>query len=98
MISHRCLPILAFVWDLTKETINRPLGFLQGGKRGELDILPGRLPESQEQILVLTVLYVLSLLSAAGHADATPLSDRMHKLNGFRKPTPPQNRQLIVYH
>ena len=31
-ISHRCHPILvAFVWELTKETINLPLGCLQGG-------------------------------------------------------------------
>jgi len=31
-ISHRCHPILvAFVWDLTKETIDLPLGCLQGG-------------------------------------------------------------------
>ena len=36
-ISHRCHPILvAFVWQLTKETINLPLGCLsclQGGER-----------------------------------------------------------------
>jgi len=31
-ISHRCyLFEVAFVWDLTKETINSPLGCLQGG-------------------------------------------------------------------
>ena len=31
-ISHRCHPILvAFVWELTKETIKLPLGCLQGG-------------------------------------------------------------------
>jgi len=31
-ISHRCHPILvAFVWELTKETIDLPLGCLQGG-------------------------------------------------------------------
>ena len=31
-ISHRCHPILvAFVWELTKETIHLPLGCLQGG-------------------------------------------------------------------
>jgi len=31
-ISHRCHPILvAFVWELTKETIYLPLGCLQGG-------------------------------------------------------------------
>ena len=31
-ISHRCRPILvAFVWELTEETINLPLGCLQGG-------------------------------------------------------------------
>ena len=30
-ISHRCHPILvAFVWELTEETINLPLGCLQG--------------------------------------------------------------------
>ena len=32
-ISHRCHPILvAFVWELTKETIDLPLGCLQGGR------------------------------------------------------------------
>ena len=31
-ISHRCHPMLvAFVWELTKETIDLPLGCLQGG-------------------------------------------------------------------
>ena len=31
-ISHLCKPILvAFVWELTKETINLPLGCFQGG-------------------------------------------------------------------
>ena len=31
-ISHRCHPILvAFVWELTEETIDLPLGCLQGG-------------------------------------------------------------------
>ena len=30
-ISHRCHPnLVAFVWELTKETINLPLGCLQG--------------------------------------------------------------------
>ena len=33
-ISHRCHPILvAVVWELTEETINLPLGCLQGGQR-----------------------------------------------------------------
>jgi len=32
-ISHRCHPILvAFVWELTEETIDLPLGCLQGGQ------------------------------------------------------------------
>ena len=31
-IYHRCHPILvAFVWELIKETIDLPLGCLQGG-------------------------------------------------------------------
>ena len=31
-IPHRCHPILvAFVWELNKETIDLPLGCLQGG-------------------------------------------------------------------
>ena len=31
-ISHTCHPILvAFVWELAKETIDLPLGCLQGG-------------------------------------------------------------------
>jgi len=31
-ISHRCHPILvAFVWELTEETIDVPLSCLQGG-------------------------------------------------------------------
>jgi len=33
-ISHRCFPILvAFEWELTKETIDLPMGCLQGGGR-----------------------------------------------------------------
>ena len=28
----------------------------------------------------------------------TPLSHAIYKSNGFRKSTPPQNRQLIVYY
>ena len=32
-ISQRCHPVLvAFVWELTKDTINLPLGCLQGGE------------------------------------------------------------------
>ena len=35
--SHRCHPILEeFVWDLTKESINLPLGCLQGGLEFEV--------------------------------------------------------------
>jgi len=31
-ISQRCQPVLvSFVWELTKETIDLPLGCLQGG-------------------------------------------------------------------
>ena len=34
-ISHKCHPILvAFVWELAKETIHFPLGCLQGGIGG----------------------------------------------------------------
>jgi hypothetical protein len=41
-ISHRCHPILvAFVWELTKETINLPLGCPQGG-RGSGSAFPGK--------------------------------------------------------
>ena len=33
-IFHRChLMLVAFVWELTKETIHLPLGCLQGGIR-----------------------------------------------------------------
>ena len=33
-ISHRChLFVVAFVWELTKETIHLPLGCLEGGVR-----------------------------------------------------------------
>ena len=40
-ISHRChLFVVAFVWELTKETIELPLGCLQGGERTFLS--PGR--------------------------------------------------------
>ena len=36
-VSHRCHPILvAFVWELTKEAINLPLGCLQGGHTEDL--------------------------------------------------------------
>ena len=40
-ISHRCHPILvAFVWELTKETIDLHLGCLQGGSQGGQRPLP----------------------------------------------------------
>ena len=33
-MSHRCHPILvAFVWELTKETFHLPMGCLQGGEK-----------------------------------------------------------------
>jgi len=38
-ISHRCHPIrVAFVWNLTKETIDLPLGCLQGGAQAFPDV------------------------------------------------------------
>ena len=38
-ISHRFNPILVvFVWELTKETIEIPLGFLQGGLLSSLEM------------------------------------------------------------
>ena len=38
--SHRCHPILvAFLWDLTEETIDLPLGCLQGGERSLVALL-----------------------------------------------------------
>ena len=41
-ISHRCHPILvACVWELTKNTINLPLGCLQGGERCLALLQPG---------------------------------------------------------
>ena len=42
-IYHRCHPILvAFVWELTEETIDLPLGCLQGGKRTRIEFIdPG---------------------------------------------------------
>ena len=40
-ISHRCHPILvAFVWELTKETFNLPLGCLQGGVPWRKQVTP----------------------------------------------------------
>jgi len=33
-ISHRCRPLVAFAWELTRETIYLPLGCLQGGNGG----------------------------------------------------------------
>ena len=40
-ISHRCHPILvAFVWELTEETIHLPLGCLQGGQPGACRLSP----------------------------------------------------------
>ena len=63
-------------------------------------------PESQCRNLALTVLYVpYPLDKGRGHflgkqVDALTealLSHIMYSLIGFRKPTPPQNRQLIVY-
>jgi len=42
-ISHRCLPILvAFVWKWTEETIDLPLGCLQGGAVYERNRDPSR--------------------------------------------------------
>ena len=42
-ISHRCRPILvAFVWELTKETIDLPLACLQGDLRTWLPMLRTR--------------------------------------------------------
>ena len=42
-ISHRCDPIMvAIVWELTKETINLPLGCLQGGDTSMHLRNPGR--------------------------------------------------------
>ena len=39
-ISDRCHPILvAFAWELTKETIHLPLGCLQGGPPGDHTVL-----------------------------------------------------------
>ena len=42
-ISHRCHPMLvAFVWELTNEIINLPLGCLQGGADRRRDDRLGR--------------------------------------------------------
>ena len=39
--SHRChLEEVAFVWELTKETINLPMGCLQDGERQHKGVLP----------------------------------------------------------
>jgi len=39
-ISHRCHPILvAFVWELTEETIDLHMGCLQGGMRSLIRVL-----------------------------------------------------------
>jgi len=42
-ISHRCHPILvAFVWELTEETIDLPLGCLQGGEWRRAERMEGK--------------------------------------------------------
>ena len=37
-------------------------------------------------------------LTAGLKREPLSLSDTMYELDGFRKSTPPQNRQLVVYH
>ena len=45
--SHRChLFEVAFVWELTKETIRLPLGCIQGGGRAKGEVHPERSPPS----------------------------------------------------
>ena len=48
-ISHRChLFEVAFVWELTKETIHLPLGCLQGGVYLEREKFNFRSPHVEE--------------------------------------------------
>ena len=49
-ISNRCHPILvAFVWELNKETINFPLGCLQGGAPSTFSARSKRAPTLGEE-------------------------------------------------
>ena len=51
-ISHRCRPIMvAFVWELTKETIVVPLGCLQGGRGGALSAPRGARAQPRAALL-----------------------------------------------
>ena len=53
-ISHRCYPILlAFVWELTKTTIDLPLGCLQGGERPAYDVTHAK---ENHQLLICALL------------------------------------------
>ena len=62
-ISHRCHPILvAFVWELTQETIHLPLGCLQGGDRPGRDS-PQPPPSGRESSLLTTYWSEITLSS-----------------------------------
>ena len=53
-ISHRCHPILvAFVWELTKETIDLCLGCFQGGCVRKTEILVEQQPSQSVIMLVV---------------------------------------------
>jgi len=50
-IPHRCHPILvAFVWELTEETIDLPLGCLQGGGVRASSVISRRRQDSDSGI------------------------------------------------
>ena len=55
-ISHRCyLFEVAFVWELTKETIYLPLGCLQGGSAVWVRVHSPHSPSRQEQLVDLNI-------------------------------------------
>jgi len=67
-ISHRCHPILvAFVWELTKETIHFPLGCLQGGSGFALGEERPLVNAAMEDSLCMARVRVLSKVSVVSH-------------------------------
>ena len=82
-ICHRCHPILvAFVWELTKETIDLPLGCLQGGATSKavpvstLSVSPNSIPA---QLMVSRKWYsALSSSASSLHLSPSPSLSRRH--------------------
>ena len=76
-ISHRChLFEVAFVWELTKETIRLPLGCLQGGWRNSMSSAFDQ-PSEGEQIVIFICLGSHYMLPDSG--------ERQYKCKDLKK-------------